>query len=93
MKKQLLVRAGIILLAVCVTLTLNAFDNHFLKPRQDRRIILNVSVQETELILKALGKLPTEEAGGLYFNVQYQAQTQLSPPAKKDTVLQKPKKQ
>jgi len=90
MKKQLLLRLGIFVVAALVTLGFNAIPR-----KQDRRITLNVSVQETEIILKALGKLPTEESGGLYFNIQYQAQTQLAPqqPKKDTTTINKSKKQ
>jgi len=91
MKKQLLLRLGIVVVAALVTLGLDAIPR-----KQDRRITLNVSVQETEIILKALGKLPTEESGGLYFNIQYQAQTQLAPqqaPKKDTSTINKSKKQ
>jgi hypothetical protein len=88
MKKQVLTRIGILSLAVFITFGLNAVSR-----KQDRRINLNVSVQEVDVIMKALGKLPLEESGNLYFTIQQQAQTQLAPPAKKDTTSGKPKKQ
>lgn len=88
MKKQLLTRLGIVMVAVLITAGLNAIPR-----KQDRRVTLNVSIQETELLLKALGKLPLEESGNLFFSIQNQAQAQLAPPAaKKDTTSQKSKK-
>jgi len=86
MKKQILIRLCIVTLAVLTNYGLNAVSR-----KQDRRINLNVSVQEVEVIMKALGKLPLEESGNLYFTIQQQAQTQLVP-TKKDTTSSKPKK-
>lgn len=78
MKKQLFIRLGIIILATTATCGLMAIPAK--KPQQ--KITLQVTVQEVELILKALGKLPLEESGNLYIGIQGQAQAQLQPPQK-----------
>lgn len=89
MKKQLLICATILMLAECFTLSLNAIPR-----KQDKRITLNVTVQEAELIMKALSELPLKESAALYFSIENQARTQLQPVQQKpkDTTLNKPKK-
>lgn len=79
--KKIIFFLSVVVLASLVTISLNAFDNSLLR-KQDKRVVLNLSIQETELVMKALGKLPLEESGGLYFNIQQQAQSQLAPPQK-----------
>jgi hypothetical protein len=76
----------IILLAVGIT---------YARPKQERRVTISISIEEANVILKALGKLPLEESGNLYFSVQQQVQTQLQPvpPAvKKDSTSKTQKK-
>lgn len=65
-------------MAVCVTISLNAFDNHFNHPRQDKRISLDLSYQETDIVLRALGKLPLEESANVYSSIQMQIQRQVA---------------
>jgi predicted secreted hydrolase len=45
--------------------------------RQDKKINISVTVQETDLILKALAEMPLKESGNLYMSIQAQAQAQL----------------
>jgi hypothetical protein len=45
--------------------------------RQDKKINISVTVQETDLILKALAEMPLKESGNLYMSIQAQAQSQL----------------
>lgn len=57
-------------------------------PKQEpQRISVSLTLPEADLVLKALGKLPLEESGGLFFNIQRQAQAQLQvqPKQKIDT--------
>lgn len=63
--------------------------------KQDKKITLTVSVQEAEMILKALSELPLKDSGPLYFALQQQAAAQLQPPVQKpqvksDTTKKKP---
>jgi len=94
MKKRLLLFLGIIALATLITQGLLAIP----AKKQQQRITLHLTVQEVELIMKALGKLPLEESGNLYVGIQQQAQTQLqaaSPlqkPKSHDSTTAKPKK-
>lgn len=83
MKKQL-IGLSIILLATGITYSLRAVPA---KKPQQQKITLHFSVQEVELVLKALGKLPLEESGNLYMGIQQQAQSQLQ----QLSPLQKPK--
>lgn len=81
MKKQL-IGLSIILLATGITYSLMAVPK-----KQDKRITLTVSIQEVEVIMKALSELPLKESGNLYFTIQQQAQSQLQ----QLSPLQKPK--
>lgn len=61
-------------------------------PHQDRKITITVSIQEADIILKALSELPLKESGNLYFNIQQQAQSQLQVqqrPVQKDSTTKK----
>lgn len=84
MKKQFLLQIGIIVFTVFVTYGLMSYS----PKKQDRRINLSVTVQETELILKALSELPLKESGGLFSSIQQQATAQLTP-----TKIDPPKQQ
>jgi len=46
-------------------------------PEQDKKINISVTVQEADMILKALAELPLKESGNLYMSIQAQAQAQL----------------
>lgn len=89
MKKDILLIGLVIVISVSGIYSLMA---HPYKIKQ-QKISLSVSVAETEVILKALGKLPLEESGDLFFNIQRQAQAQLTPKPKTDSTAAKPKKQ
>lgn len=52
-------------------------------PKQDRKIIISLTLPETDILLKALSELPLKESGNLYFNIQQQAQAQLQPAQQK----------
>lgn len=91
MKKNIL-QLGIIVAAVGLTYCLMSLKRP--SPKQDRKITITITLPEAELIMKALGKLPLEESGNLYFTIQQQAQMQLQPqqaPQKKDTTTTKKK--
>jgi hypothetical protein len=47
--------------------------------QQDKKVTITVTLQEADILLKGLGKLPLEESGNLFFTVQRQIQTQLQP--------------
>lgn len=79
MKKQL-IGLSIILLATGITYSLMAIPA---KKPQQQKVTLHLSIQEVELVLKALGKLPLEESGNLYMGIQQQAQQQLQPAPQK----------
>jgi len=66
--KKLTIGLGIVLIASAITAFL---------PKQDKKITITVSLQEADVILKALGKLPLEESGNLFMSIQAQAQEQL----------------
>lgn len=53
--------------------------------RQDKKVTIVVTLQEADLIFKALGKLPLEESGNLFFTLQRQVQTQLQPQKNEST--------
>ncbi len=71
--KKLTIGLGIVLIASAITAFL---------PKQDKKVTITITVQEADLILRALGKLPLEESGNLYMNIQAQAQAQLQPQQK-----------
>jgi len=66
------------ILIFCSILTLASVATAFL-PNQDKKINLSVTVQEADIILKALSELPLKESGNLYMSIQAQAQAQLQP--------------
>lgn len=68
--KIFFLKLSILLLFVGITYALPS-------PKQDKRVVFNVSIQEADIILKALMELPLKESGNLYFNLQQQAQSQL----------------
>lgn len=76
--KRLTLYFGIICLATMGTYSIMAHT----KKEQQQRVMLSLTIQEVELVMKALGKLPLEESGNLYMAIQQQAQTQLQPPQK-----------
>lgn len=76
--KKLSFYLGVILLTTLITQALLAYETS----RRQQRVMLSLTIQEVELIMKALGKLPLEESGNLYMAIQQQAQTQLQPPQK-----------
>jgi len=78
MKKRLLLFLGVVALAAIATQGLKATP----AKKQQQRVTLHLTVQEVELITKALGKLPLEESGNLYIGIQQQAQAQLAPAPK-----------
>lgn len=47
-------------------------------------VTLTLTIEETNLILKGLGKLALEESFALFINVRSQADTQLTPPVAKE---------
>ncbi len=90
MKKQL-IGLGIILLATGLTYGLMAIP----AKKQQQRVTLQLTVQEVDLVLKALSELPLKESGNLYIGIQQQANAQLQPPPQKpkaDTSAGKTKK-
>jgi hypothetical protein len=89
MKKRLLLFLGVVTAITLITGGLNAIP----VKKQQQRVTLHLTVQEVELIMKALGKLPLEESGNLYIGIQQQAQTQLAPQKPKvDSAAPKSKK-
>ena len=93
MKRNLLLRIGVLVLAVGITYSLMAIPS---PKKQDKRITLSLSQPEVELVLKALGELPLKETANLYFTIQQQAQAQLAPvieQKQKDSSTSKNKKQ
>lgn len=82
MKKQL-IGLSIILLATGITYSLMAIPAK--KPPQ-QKITLHLSLQEIDLVLKALSELPLKESGNLYMGIQQQAQLQLQPPPQKPKI-------
>jgi hypothetical protein len=54
-------------------------------PKQEQRISVSLTLQEADLVLKALGKLPLEESGNLFFNIQRQAISQAQQKQKIDS--------
>lgn len=82
---------AVIILAVAVTYALP-------NPKQDPNVTIRVNLQEVEIIMKGLGKLPLDESGNLYFNIQRQVNAQLQqessqlkvePKTSKDTTSKK----
>lgn len=85
--KDVLKRLGLIVAISVITYGLMAIPR-----KQDKRITLTVSIQEVEIIMKALSELPLKESGNLYLTIQQQAQTQLAPPQKPKADSTAPKK-
>lgn len=71
--KIFFLKLAILLLFVGITYALPS-------PKQDKKIVFSVSIQEADIILKALSELPLKESGSLYFSLQQQAQSQLQQP-------------
>jgi len=71
MIKRSLLILSIIGAAVFVTMALP-------NPKQDKTITLSLSYQETEIVLKALGKLSLEESLNVYASIQRQITAQVS---------------
>ncbi len=89
--KKLFIGLSIILLATGLTHSLMAV----LAQKQQQRVTLQLTVQEIDLVLKALSELPLKESGNLYIGIQEQANAQLQPPPQKpkaDTSAGKTKK-
>lgn len=89
--KKLFIGLSIILLATGLTHSLMAV----LAQKQQQRVTLQLTVQEIDLVLKALSELPLKESGNLYIGIQQQANAQLQPApvkSKADTSSGKTKK-
>lgn len=87
MKKGFLIYIAIVVAASLFTYGLKAIPaKHTISPPQTKKIHLEVEPSEMGLILKGLGKLPLEESGNLFLNLQQQAQEQMMPPLPKDTI-------
>jgi len=82
--KKLTIGLGIVLIASAITAFL---------PKQDKKITITVTVQEADIILRALSELPLKESGNLYMNIQAQANAQLQsqqkPVTKTDSTTKK----
>lgn len=55
------------------------FFSSFEYPKQERRITFSVTLNQAQVILKGLGKLPLEESGDLFMDLQAQANQQINP--------------
>ena len=95
MKKGFVFYLLIVLAASLVTYGLKAYPTRRkTEPQQTKKIHLEVDPSEIGIILKGLGKLPLEESGNLFLNLQQQAQEQMMPVGPKDTLhLKQNKKQ
>lgn len=49
-------------------------------PQQPQTVTITLRVEEVEVVLKGLGKLPLEESGNIFFSIKNQAERQLSAP-------------
>lgn len=64
-------KKAIIILSVLLLPALFSFQ-------EEKTISINLSIQETNIVLKALSKLPYEESASIISKIQAQAQAQLS---------------
>lgn len=89
MTNKLKLRLKIFALACVLGMTSIFLPDLLASPKkQDRRISLNVTVPQAQIILKALSKLSIEEAGDLFMEIQNQATVQLNPQPQRPTPKQ-----